>query len=272
MRSGRASAHAHGRGADIPGPQGSCRRWTDPRPLERRAAVPERRHLRRNCHARLGLPASAPRRRQSTSPQPCPPRSRQLPRPRSMWDLLPTSRSSIGYRYDWTTYVIHPDASFTLEYKGRWRPYLLEFERRATTPKRARSRLKSYQPLLPDSGWAERDHEGRPPRVLFVFESPDNENAFLDVADTVKGVAHHHLQRRDPCRAWHPGRLMDSSASALPRQEAAVRDGSRWQNDRHAVPTTSCRGCPSMPCWDHCPPTCNRSFIFRPPDYKLVQN
>ena len=104
-----------------------------------------------------------------------------------MWDLLPTSRSSIGYRYDWTTYVIHPDASFTLEYKGRWRPYLLEFERRATTPKRARSRLKSYRRYV-DSGWAERDHEGRLPRVLFVFESPDNENAFLDVADTVEGV------------------------------------------------------------------------------------
>ena len=28
-----------------------------------------------------------------------------------LFDLLPTSRSSIGYRYDWTTYVIHPDAS-----------------------------------------------------------------------------------------------------------------------------------------------------------------
>ena len=74
-----------------------------------------------------------------------------------------------------------------LEYKGRWRPYLLEFERRATTPKRARSRLKSYRRYF-DSGWAERDHEGRLPRVLFVFESPDNENAFLDVADTVEGV------------------------------------------------------------------------------------
>ena len=104
-----------------------------------------------------------------------------------LFDLLPTSRSSIGYRYDWTTYVIHPDASFTLEYKGRWSPYLLEFERRATTPKRARSRLKSYRRYF-DSGWAERDHEGRLPRLLFVFESPGNENAFLDVADTVKGV------------------------------------------------------------------------------------
>ena len=104
-----------------------------------------------------------------------------------LFDLLPTSRSSIGYRYDWTTYVIHPDASFTLEYKGRWRPYLLEFERRATTPKRARSRLKSYHRYF-QSGWAERDHEGRLPRVLFVFESSDNESAFLDVADGVKGV------------------------------------------------------------------------------------
>ena len=104
-----------------------------------------------------------------------------------LFDLLPTSRSSIGYRYDWTSYVIHPDASFTLEYKGRWRPYLLEFERRATTPKRARARLKSYQRYF-DSGWAERDHARRPPRVLFVFESTDSEKAFLDVADTVKGV------------------------------------------------------------------------------------
>ena len=104
-----------------------------------------------------------------------------------LFDLLPTSRSSIGYRSDWTTYVIHPDASFTLEYKGQWRPYLLEFERRATTPKRARSRLKSYQRYF-DSGWAERDHEGRLPRVLFVFESPGSENTFLDVADTVNGV------------------------------------------------------------------------------------
>ncbi len=104
-----------------------------------------------------------------------------------LFDLLPTHRSSIGYRYDWTTYVIHPDASFTLEYQGRCRPFLLEFERRATTPKRARSRLKSYQRYFL-SGWAERDHEGRLPRVVFVFESPSSEDAFLDVADTVKGA------------------------------------------------------------------------------------
>ena len=88
-----------------------------------------------------------------------------------LFDLLPTHRSSIGYRYDWTTYVIHPGASFTLEYRGRCRPFLLEFERRATTPKRIPKRLESYRRYFL-TGWAERDHEGHPPHVLFVFESP----------------------------------------------------------------------------------------------------
>ena len=94
-----------------------------------------------------------------------------------LFDLLPTSRSSIGYRYDWTTYVIHPDASFTLEYRGRWRPYLLEFERRATTPKRARARLKSYQRHF-DSRWAER---GRPPSL-------DLDTALQGVVDSARAL------------------------------------------------------------------------------------
>ena len=104
-----------------------------------------------------------------------------------LFDLLPTSRSTIGYRYDWTTYVIHPDASFTLEYKGQWRPFLLEFERRATTPKRIPKRLKSYRRYFM-SGWGKRDHGGHLPSVLFVFESPGSETAFLDIADGVDDV------------------------------------------------------------------------------------
>ncbi len=99
-----------------------------------------------------------------------------------LFDLLPTHRSSIGYRHDQTTYAIHPDASFTLEYKGEWRPFLLEFERRATTPKRIPKRLRSYRRYF-RSGWAKRDHGGHLPHVLFVFESPATESAFLDVAD-----------------------------------------------------------------------------------------
>ena len=104
-----------------------------------------------------------------------------------LFDLLPTHRSSIGYRCNRTNYMIHPDASFTLEYQGKWHPFLLEFERRATTPKRIPKRLASYRRYF-TSGWAERDHGGRTPGVLFVFETPQSETAFLDVADATEGL------------------------------------------------------------------------------------
>ena len=104
-----------------------------------------------------------------------------------LFDLLPTHRSSIGYRCNRINYMIHPDASFTLEYKGQWLPFLLEFERRATTPKRIPKRLASYRRYFA-SGWAERDHGGRTPGVLFVFETPESEAAFLDVADATEGL------------------------------------------------------------------------------------
>ena len=93
-------------------------------------------------------------------------------------ELLPTSRSSIGYRYQGDDYVIHPDATFWLSYQGDWRPYFLEFERRAVTPRRVRARLKNY-PRYFASGWADLDHAGQLPLVLFVFETHDAEDAFL---------------------------------------------------------------------------------------------
>ena len=102
-------------------------------------------------------------------------------------ELLPTSRASIGYRWGRTSYAIHPDASFTLEYRGRWLPFLLEFERRAAIPRRISRRLASYQRYF-SSGWAQRDHGGRLPVVLFVFETPQSEAAFLDVADGTEGL------------------------------------------------------------------------------------
>ena len=105
-----------------------------------------------------------------------------------LFDLLPTARSSIGYRCHRTNYMIHPDASFTLECKGRWLPFLLEFERRATTPKRIPKRLASYRRYFA-SGWAQRDHGGLLPGVLFVFETPRSEAAFLDVADETEGLS-----------------------------------------------------------------------------------
>ena len=54
-------------------------------------------------------------------------------------------------------------------------------------PKRVPKRPESYHGYF-DSRWAKRDHEGRPPSVLFVFESPDSESAFLSIADEVDEV------------------------------------------------------------------------------------
>ena len=104
-----------------------------------------------------------------------------------LFDLIPTSRSPIGYWYSGANYVVHPDASFLVEYRGEWRPYFLEFERRATTPRRIPARLESYRRYF-QSGWAGRDHDGKLPLVLFVFESPDDEDTFLRVAAKVEGA------------------------------------------------------------------------------------
>ncbi len=98
-----------------------------------------------------------------------------------IFDLQPTSRSTIGYKYNETNYVVHPDAAFIL---GRWgytRHCLLEFERRAITPKRIRARLTNYLRYF-RSGWAHRDHGEYHPLVLFVFENAQSERAFLRVA------------------------------------------------------------------------------------------
>ena len=102
-------------------------------------------------------------------------------------DLLPTLRSPIAYHYDGSDYVILPDASFTLVHRGRCHPYLLEFERRATTPRRVPLRLRSYRRYF-RSGWPRRDHGGMLPTVLFVFESPAVEDAFLRAAARVEEV------------------------------------------------------------------------------------
>ena len=96
-------------------------------------------------------------------------------------ELLPTSRASIGYRYQGQDYVIHPDATFWLSHRGDWRPYFLEYERRAVTPRRVRARLKNY-PRYFASGWADQDHAGQLPLVLFVFETHDAEDSFLRAA------------------------------------------------------------------------------------------
>ena len=96
-------------------------------------------------------------------------------------DLLPTHRSQIAYRHDGTGYVIHPDASFQLGYEGSFRWCLLEYERRATTPKGLPERLASYGRYF-GSGYTRPDHEGQNPLVLFVLETEHAEEGFLRAA------------------------------------------------------------------------------------------
>ena len=99
-------------------------------------------------------------------------------------DLLPTSRSAVGYWHNDKNYVVHPDVSFVLDLPEGYRHCFLEFERRATTHKRVRARLENYRRYF-QSGYARRDHGGELPLVLFVFETPDDEDAFMDAASYV---------------------------------------------------------------------------------------
>ena len=96
-------------------------------------------------------------------------------------EMLPTHRSSVGYYFQGQYYVVHPDATFWLAYRGKWRPYFIEVERRAVTPKRVRERLRNYRRYFA-SNWPKRDHGGALPLVLFVFETPEVEEAFVDSA------------------------------------------------------------------------------------------
>ena len=137
---------------------------------------------------------------------------------------MPTSRSAVGYRWDWTNYVVHPDASFQLAYQGQWRFYLLEFERRATTPRRVRTRLGNYRRYF-NSGWPNRDHGGLPPLVLFVFPNPGAEEGLPARCLRVTTPDPVHVQRPDPCRAWSIGRRMATAAASPCRTETPGATG-----------------------------------------------
>ena len=99
-------------------------------------------------------------------------------------DLLPTHRSQISYEHRGARYLIYPDASFQLRTGDSWHWCLLEFERRATTPKRVPERLRAYQRYF-ESDYIRPDHSGQLPLVLFVFETEQAETTFLDTAERV---------------------------------------------------------------------------------------
>ncbi len=107
-----------------------------------------------------------------------------LSRDYGVLDLLPTARSAVGYWHDDKNYVVHPDVSYVLDLPGGYRHCFLEFERRATTPRRVRARLENYRRYF-QSGYVRRDHGGDMPLVLFVFENENDEDAFMDAASYV---------------------------------------------------------------------------------------
>ena len=102
-------------------------------------------------------------------------------------DLLPTHRSQISYEHRGARYMLYPDASFQLGAGDDWHWRLLEFERRATTPKRVPERLRAYRRYF-QSDFVLPDHNGQLPLVLFVFESGQAETTFLDTAEGVNPV------------------------------------------------------------------------------------
>ena len=110
-----------------------------------------------------------------------------LPEEYELFDLLPTHRSQISYDAEGARQLLLPDVSFQLAHLGYFEWCLFEYERRATTPRRLPTRLRSYERYF-RSRYAANDHGGQPPLVLFLFESERAEAGFLHVASFLPGV------------------------------------------------------------------------------------
>ncbi len=110
-----------------------------------------------------------------------------LPEEYELFDLLPTHRSQISYDAEGARQLLLPDVSFQLAHLGYFEWCLFEYERRATTPRRLPTRLRSYERYF-RSRYAANDHGGQPPLALFLFESERAEAGFLHVASFLPGV------------------------------------------------------------------------------------
>ena len=110
-----------------------------------------------------------------------------LPDEYELFDPLPTHRSQISYDAEGARQLLLPDVSFQLAHLGYFEWCLFEYERRATTPRRLPTRLRSYERYF-KSRYAANDHGGQPPLVLFLFESERAEAGFLHVASFLPGV------------------------------------------------------------------------------------
>ena len=146
----------------------------------------------------------------------------------------------MGYWHDNTSYVVDPAGSLTLHLPVGCRHCFMEYERRATTPRRVRDRLENYRRYF-RSGYDRRDHGGEPPLVQFVFETPDDEDAFMDAASYVDHAP-------SPAPTWRPS---PNAASWLtrncrpprtPGKGCHCRDWSRCHFFGKAAPGVSYKG------------------------------
>ena len=64
-------------------------------------------------------------------------------------DLLPTSRSAVGYWHNNTSYVVHPDVSFSLDLPRGYRYCFMEYERPGHHPQAGARPAGELPPLLP---------------------------------------------------------------------------------------------------------------------------
>ena len=160
-------------------------------------------------------------------------------------DVLPTQRSQISCRSGFKNFVLHPDASFQLGYQGDWDWCLLEYERRTTTPKRVPERLLPYRRYF-RSCYARLDHGGAWPLVLFVFESAEAEETFVEVAaslDTLDHAPFRQQPHRRARQARSPGRLMAPAAPASARTTVPARP----RQCHPACPNFPIRPCRAFP-------------------------
>ena len=91
--------------------------------------------------------------------------------------LDPSHRSRRHFTFNRRRHTIHPDASGIISYMHTSIPFLLEFERRARHPAKARQRIRPYQAYF-GSGYPLQDH-GSLPLVLVAFDDVGAETQFL---------------------------------------------------------------------------------------------
>ena len=147
--------------------------------------------------------APSPPRWSITTPSPaspqCPER-REPPvhRDYQVLDLMPTSRSAVGYRWDWTNYVVHPDASFQLAYRESSGASISWSSSAGPPPPGGCAPAWRTTDGTSTAAGPTGTTAGCLHLVLFVFPNPDAEEGFLHGISGCKPPHPVHVQPPDP--------------------------------------------------------------------------